>query len=52
MHIETGDFNEPEKHHTGWFRVFRFKNCVEIWAGSRWIVIDWRKDTDPVIKTL
>lgn len=44
MSIRTGVFENPEKHHEGWFRVFRFgggdwETTIEIWFGSRWIMV-------------
>lgn len=44
MNILTGRFEFAEDHHNGWFRVFKFKNVIEIWFGKRWIEIEWKRD--------
>jgi hypothetical protein len=43
MQVMSGKFSNPETHHEGYARVFRFTHAVEIWIGARWITIDWGK---------
>lgn len=41
MRVVTGKFDNPQTHHEGWFRVFRFgNNVVEVWFGRNWILIE------------
>lgn len=41
MKVITGKFDNPQEHHEGWFRIFRFGGkIVEVWFGKNWILIE------------
>lgn len=42
MQIHSGKFSNPQSHHAGYFKVFRFTGAVEIWLGSRWYLIQYK----------
>jgi hypothetical protein len=41
MRLETGKFDDPQDHHEGWFRVYRFNHSIEVWVGEHWLFISW-----------
>lgn len=42
MIFDTGWFATPEKHHSGWAKVYKFDGAIEIWLGHRWILVGWK----------
>jgi len=40
MHISSGKFANPQEHHEGWFKFYRFGGRnYEIWFGSTYWTI-------------